>query len=321
MKLSEEMAVRLHRMMWSDMQKKLGDNPEGELRHSFKVGWIKKYFPGEYIENQCFLCEYVKQFTGHSVAIGCDGCSACPIKWPKDACCDFGLTIAPVHFLNSPIHDILELATRHADPDILWNYEQEALEKANGYRKFREEKLSEYSGLPGSAAIEDHVKAIVKKAREEGYETAKEYLAECSGLNQDEVIFDHIKAIKEKAVEEYFANTPGAKLATMDVDDAFKQYAKEQTEPIFKLLSEASGLAENNHAVMDHICWIKNKARQEGRNEKKGQLKDLLAKESGLDCNRSIDDHIREIVKNSMEAGAAEERDRIQEKIYEVLLS
>lgn len=51
------------------------------------------------------------------------------------------------------------------------------------------------------------------------------------------------------------------------------------------------------------------------------KYKDALSKQSDLDRNRPVDDHIREIVKNSMEAGAAEERDRIQEKIYEVLLS
>lgn len=130
-----------------------------------------------------------------------------------------------------------------------------------------------------------------------------------------------VKAIQEKAVEEYFKKTPGAKLATMDVDQAFKQYADEQKAPIFKRLSNASGLSENNHDVLEHIILIKSKAKQEGRDETKQQMKDLLAEQSGLNHNIPIDDHIREIVKNSMEAGAAEERDRIQEKIYEVLLS
>ena len=51
------------------------------------------------------------------------------------------------------------------------------------------------------------------------------------------------------------------------------------------------------------------------------KYKDYLSDESGLDRNRPVGDHIHEIVKNSMEAGAADERDRIQEKIYEVLLS
>ena len=57
MKLSEEMAVRLHRMMWSDMQKELGDKPSGEDRIEYKSRWIEKHFPGEPIASSCWLCE------------------------------------------------------------------------------------------------------------------------------------------------------------------------------------------------------------------------------------------------------------------------
>ena len=349
MQMSEEMALRLHRMMWSDMQRDLGNMPNGEERIEYKERWIKKHFPDAKVQANCFLCEFTH--TPHSGALQC---TDCPIKWPYSSC-----TTEAMHYQSAPISKILALPARNGYLARL--DDAKVVVDSCSYYKYREELISNASGLPADAAIKDHVtkiqekavqqsnlskkygdtkmelakasgypaadgtivhiSAIRKKASEEGFETAKEYLAECSGLNQDEVIFDHIRAIKEKAVEEYFANTPGAKLVSMDVDDAFKQYAKEQTEPIFKLLSEASGLAENNHAVMDHICLIKNKARQEGRDEKKGQLKDLLAKESNLDRNRPVDDHIREIVKNSMEAGATEERDRIQEKIYEVLLS
>ena len=285
MKMSEEMAVRLHRMMWGDMQRELGDDPEGNLRHLFKIRWIKKHFSGEYIENQCFLCEYVKQFTGQSVSIGCVGCSACPIKWPKDICCDAGLTLAPVHFLNSPIHDILALPARNEK--IM---DEKAM--AYSYYKFREDRLSKASGIPASAAIEDHVAEIRKKEDR----SVMQVLENFSGLKGEGCwVIDHVKKIQEKAVEEYFEKTPGAKLATMDVDDAFKQYAKEQTEPLKQM---------NDRLTKRHIA-----------------VKDYLAKQSGLDHDRPVDDHIREIVKNSMEAGATEERDRIQEKIYEVLLS
>lgn len=306
MKLSEEMAVRLHRMMWSDMQRELGDCPDVEDQIFFKHEWVKRNFPGESIANDCWLCEYASSVVGRG---GNPYCMHCPIKWPDRHCNTMTFSYA-----KNPISEILALPAKN---DKIMD--EKAI--AYSYYKCREDQLSKASGLPASLAIEEHVKAIQKKAREEGYETAKEYLAECSGLSQDKLVFDHIKAIQEKAVEDYFKKTPGAKLATMDVDQAFKQYADEQKAPIFRQLSNASGLSENNHAVLDHIILIKNKAKQEGRDETKQQMKDLLAEQSGLNHNIPIDDHIREIVKNSMKAGAAEERDRIQEKIYEVLLS
>ena len=247
----------------------------------------------------------------------------CPIKWPGDNC-SLREREGGVNYLQSPISYVLALPARNPEID-------KPVE--NSYAEFRERLLSAYSGIPASSAIEDHVMAIKKKARNGeksindrdlmtlAYCNTKTELAKASGLPEEDATTDHIKAIQEKAVEEYFDKTPGAKLATMDVDEAFKQYADEQKAPIFKQLSKASGLSENNHAVADHIEWIKNKSKQEGRDETNEHMKYLLAKQSGLDRNRPVDYHIREIVKNSMEAGAAEERDRIQEKIYEELLS
>ena len=279
MKLSEEMAVRLHRMMWSDMQMELGDCPSGNDRLKFKREWVERNFPGEHIANDCWLCEYASSMACRKGGDPYSYCQYCPIKWPNCHCnaLDFS-------YERKPISEILTLPARNGYLARL--DDEKIVVDSCAYYKFREEKLSKASGLPCSSAI-----------------------------------VDHVKAIKEKAVEEYFEERPGAKLASMDVDDAFKQYAKEQMEPIFKQLSKASGLSENNQSVCSHIEWIKNKSKQEGRNETKEQMMDLLARQSGLDRNRPIDYHIHEIVKNSMEAGAAEERDRIQEKIYEVLLS
>lgn len=69
MNLSKEEALRLHREMWSVMQKKLGDCPSADDREAFKIEWCNKYFPYEFILHNCFLCEY---------AIDCDHC---PINW------------------------------------------------------------------------------------------------------------------------------------------------------------------------------------------------------------------------------------------------
>lgn len=405
MKMSEEMAVRLHRMMWSDMQRELGDNPSAEARKEFKQEWITTHFPGEYIANNCFLCEYTK-----APWAGSEECQECPIMWPGDTCCPL-TTGEEVHYASSPVSKILELPDRRTGVRYITNNGKKAIAfDVASYFKFREELLSKASGIPASSAIDDHVKAIqekavqqsnlsklygdtkmelskasglpaakgvndhikaiVKKASEDGYDTAKEYLAECSGVDQNELIFDHIRAIKEKAVEEYFEKQPAAKMVSMDVDEAFKQYADEQKAPIFHALAEASGLSASNESVKAHVSEISTKAKYSGRKEmaeeifktlstysgvtadtwcvydhamaikrnasnekdmeiliktsmqladKLDKYKDALSKESDLDRNRPVDDHIREIVKNSMEAGATEERDRIQSKIEELL--
>ena len=406
MKMSEEMAVRLHQMMWSDMQRELGDCPDGNDRIDFKHEWVKRNFPGEGIANDCWLCEYAS-----SVAKPSDPnpyCKYCPISWPDCHCNTMNFS-----YTSEPISAILALPAKN---DKIMD--EKAV--AYSYYKYREDLLSKASGIPASLAIEDHVKAIQEKAvqqsnlskiygdtkmelakasghpaadavtdhikaiQEKASETFKttsimladkvndykDKLSRQSGIGLDRPVDEHISAIKEKAVEEYFEKTPGAKLATMDVDQAFKQYADEQKAPISRQLAAASGLSAGNESVKAHISEISSKAKSKGRAEMATEIfeslsaysgvskdnwsvgahvkviqekakepteplktvnvmladkvngyKDALSKESNLDRNRPVDDHIREIVKNSMEAGAAEERDRIQEKIYEVLLS
>ena len=78
MELTKEKALELHRQMWTEMQEKLGDNPDARDRCSFKDKWCDEHFPGEPIEHSCFLCEYASQFS----ADGCEDCSRCPIVWP-----------------------------------------------------------------------------------------------------------------------------------------------------------------------------------------------------------------------------------------------
>ena len=217
MKLSEEMAVRLHRMMWSDMQKELGDKCCNG-RTTYKEDWLKEHFT-----HSCFLCEYVRQQTGNLPLTGSDECKTCPIKWPGDNC-SLREREGGVYYLQSPISEILALPARNPEID-------KPVESS--YAEIRERLLSAYSGIPASSAIEDHVMAIKKKARN-----------------------------GEKSI--------------------------------------------NDRDLMT-LAYCNTKAE--------------LAKASGLPEEDATTDHIREIVKNSMESGAAEERDRIQEKIYEELLS
>ena len=405
MQMSEEMAARLHRMMWSDMQREFGDNICSG-RPSYKEEWLAKHFPGEHFMHNCFLCEYVTQQTGNVPLLGSNECKTCPIKWPGDNC-SLSERVGGVNYLMSPISEILALPARNG---YLARLDDEKI-VVDSYYKFREDLLSKASGIPATSAIEDHVKAIVKKAVEDKdkqlksdrdtmsfaycnakkklseasgledfctteehikaiqekavqqsdfskmYCDAKMELAKASGLPEADTITDHIKAIQEKAVDDYFAKMPLAKAMTTDIDEAFKQYAKEQMAPIFHALAKASGRHEPNHNVQDHIGKIIDKTRQEsadctrkfiakysgefwdrltivghiekikrGANAKYvyansllDKYKNALSDQSGLDRDKPIDVHLREIVKISMEVGATEERERIQERIEELL--
>lgn len=301
MKMSEEMAVRLHRMMWWDMQKELGNNPSGKERAQFKFDWIHKHFPSESIANDCWLCEYAS-----SVA-NCGGgdpyCKHCPISWPDCHCNTLDFSYA-----KEPISNILALRAKSKEIEV--KLDDTVLVRS--YYQYREELLSKASGRPASTAIEDHVKAIQEKAvaeyREEqaandakagkdyAYTRVMKNLSEASGLSSSSCVENHVKKIQEKAVEEYFAKTPGAKLATLDVDNAFKQYADEQKAPIFKQLAAASGLSSSNESVSSHISLIRDTAKQNGRMEKCNDVFDELSKSSGLSKgNWCLSDHVKAI--------------------------
>ena len=49
MKLTLEEALRLHREMWGDMQRELGDCPKGYDRENFKINWCEERFPEQSI--------------------------------------------------------------------------------------------------------------------------------------------------------------------------------------------------------------------------------------------------------------------------------
>ena len=78
MDLTREQALKLHREMWGDMQKKLGDKPSEASRIYFKEEWCKKHFPDEKILAHCFLCEYTVDENG----LG--DCHRCPILWGSE---------------------------------------------------------------------------------------------------------------------------------------------------------------------------------------------------------------------------------------------
>jgi hypothetical protein len=52
---TEKVAIELHKEMWTDMRKKLGDTPGVCTRMDFKRHWCKKHIEDS-VNNHCFLC-------------------------------------------------------------------------------------------------------------------------------------------------------------------------------------------------------------------------------------------------------------------------
>lgn len=99
MKLTREEALKLHRQMWTDMQKDLGDCPDRVGRSMYKMEWCQKHFPDDNIEADCFVCEY---------AVKNDiECADCPIDWGGSSCISGIVT-----YCHSPINEILALPER-----------------------------------------------------------------------------------------------------------------------------------------------------------------------------------------------------------------
>lgn len=202
-------------------------------------------------------CAYIQK---NNSPYGIIKCSHCPIKWPMGQC-----STDKTSYLSSPISEILALPAKN---------ESFAKKAANIHDLSRDVVVGEVakaSGLPVECDIWSHIKAIENKARDEGYDIAKEYLAECSGVDQNELIFDHIRAIKEKAVEEYFEKQPAAKLVSCDVDNAFKQYENEQKAPIFRELAAESGL-DPTSTVKAHMNAIYSNGFDDGRDAEREHI-------------------------------------------------
>ena len=105
--LTMERAIELHRQMWADMQRRLGDNPEHFERVKFKKEWCDEHFPNDKILNDCFLCEYVKSAISDEnlSSIDCEDC--CPIQWANGTCLQ-----GKKNYSNMPISELLALPER-----------------------------------------------------------------------------------------------------------------------------------------------------------------------------------------------------------------
>ena len=108
MDLTREDALALFRMMWTDMQNELGDNPDYDQRCDYKEKWVNAKLPNRDVIHNCFLCEYVKRKD-------MDACKRCPIDWGHDGIYDNAcekLCEPGVDWRKSPISEILALPER-----------------------------------------------------------------------------------------------------------------------------------------------------------------------------------------------------------------
>lgn len=105
MDLTREEALKLHRQMWTDMRKELGDCPTYGERRDFKRKWVGERFPEEKVSANCFLCEYINGLR----------CSYCPVNWGRDGeagnACEKTVGTG-VDWRRSPISEILALPER-----------------------------------------------------------------------------------------------------------------------------------------------------------------------------------------------------------------
>ena len=107
--LTREKALELHRQMWTDMQRDLGNTPNGGQRVDYKRQWCHTHFSKEDIENSCFLCEYAK-----SSALD-NYCKGCPIRWPYENDWTTTYCTKDEYYYKAPISEILALPERRIE--------------------------------------------------------------------------------------------------------------------------------------------------------------------------------------------------------------
>jgi len=109
--LTDAEILCLHKWMWSDMQKELGDNPGAKERIEFKSDWCEEH--RVLIRHNCFLCEHAGEDRFY-----CAVCKNCLVVWPDGSCYSNQDGTIPEeyyansYYLNAPISDILDLPTR-----------------------------------------------------------------------------------------------------------------------------------------------------------------------------------------------------------------
>lgn len=103
--LTDAEILYLHKWLWSDMQKALGDDPRPSDRTAYKDIWCTEHDLN--IPHNCFLCLNAERYDPR---LGIQQeCDQCLVEWPKGKC------YSDFFFLFKRISDILDLPTRGLD--------------------------------------------------------------------------------------------------------------------------------------------------------------------------------------------------------------
>lgn len=101
-RLTDAEILCMHKWMWTDMQKALGDNPSPSDRIDYKDIWCDER--DLIIPHNCFLCLNAQRYDPKQGNVR--NCDQCLVVWPDGNCHSTGF------FLYSKISDILDLPTR-----------------------------------------------------------------------------------------------------------------------------------------------------------------------------------------------------------------
>lgn len=225
-----------------------------------------------------FPDEYIANHCFLCEYAGTDGCSKCPIDW-GNAQVGEGLAhcIGDItSYLSTPISEILALPERDTERDYKSCV---ATDEGPSPDVMIMKELGQTSGLPSWASVNEH-----------------------------------IEAIQEKAVEDYFKNNPGSKLVTMDVDEAFKQYAREQKAPILRELAERSGL-NASEPVEKHLDEIEKWASDCRAKEELERFKKWLSAYSKLPAAKEVHDHVSAIIDKNYDRGMKDLLEAMKERV------
>lgn len=335
MKMSEKMAVRLHRMMWIDMLEELGDNPTPAAREQFKRNWIEENFPDVSVDCSCFLCEYAWQKSQETMySKSCN--TYCPIMWNANKpgapnSCTRAETTG-ISYTLSPISEILALPARNPEYD-------EKSRPSDYFRGYRSclDNLARIANDPSGTfkTATDAYTHIYSKGKgeahisKEAFDGMKRALAEASGKPENATISEHIEGIR-------------------NVEDRCSTLAKDITNGVInvaynstmdKLYTAAGVKYDPTHAgysVDQLIAKIRKAGYDSGSSEKQEELNKAyeavgkvrnefdsfmrrLSNESGLRRDLDVGVHVEAIKKksydrgfeNGKEEGAKETMDKI----------
>ena len=110
--LTDAEILCLHRWMWSDMQRDIGNSPGSHERTEYKGEWCVEHDLD--ICCNCFLCECAVQSSKEYLR----DCDICLGKWPMfgENCFNRNCYVTGF-YLYADISEILKLPTKKLDPD------------------------------------------------------------------------------------------------------------------------------------------------------------------------------------------------------------